>query len=90
MPMHGTELTSWRVAATVLAAGGLLVALAGLVSARAAILSLAVFALAGAGARAFAPTRRAFVVRRKLVDVGVLLVFGAALAYLGLRVMAWL
>ena len=84
MPKNETELTSWHVALGVLAASTVLVSLAGLVSARAAILSLAVFALAGAGARAFAPLRRAFVVRRRLVDVSVLLVLGGALAFLGL------
>ncbi len=84
MPKTENELTSWRVALVVLAACGLLVSLAGLVSAQAAILALAVFALAGAGARAFAPHRKAFVVRRRLVDVSVLLVLGSSLAYLGL------
>ncbi len=78
------ELTTWRVAIAVLATTAVLVALAALVSARVAILSLAVFALAGAAARAFAPLGRAFVVRRKLVDVAVLVVLGGALAFLGL------
>ena len=84
MPMKEPELTSWRVAVAVLAATVVLVSLAGLVSARVAILSLAVFALAGAAARAFAPLGRAFIVRRRLVDVSVLVVLGGVLAYLGL------
>ena len=78
------ELTTWRVAIAVLAATGLLISLAALVSARVAILSLSVFALAGAAARAFAPLGRAFVVRRKIVDVAVLVLLGGALAFLGL------
>jgi len=73
MSKNEPELTSWRV-----------VSLAELVSARAAILSLALFALAGAGARAFAPLSRAFVVRSKLIDVVVLVVLGGVLAFLAL------
>jgi hypothetical protein len=84
MPKNEPELTSWRVAIAVLAATAVLVSLAGFVSARAAILSLAVFALAGAAARAFSPLGRAFVVRRRLIDVSVLVAFGAALTFLGL------
>jgi hypothetical protein len=84
MPKNEPELTSWRVALAVLAATVVLVSLAALVSARAAILSLAVFALAGAAARAFAPLGRAFIVRRKLVDVSVLVILGGVLAFLGL------
>lgn len=84
MPMTDPELTPSRVAAAALAACVILVAVAGLASARAAILGLALFALAGAAARTFAPSRRAFVVRRRWVDVTVLATFGAALAFLGL------
>lgn len=84
MPKNEPELTSWHVAIAVLAATAVLVSLAALVSARAAILSLAVFALAGAAARAFVPLGRAFVVRRKVVDVSVLVVLGGVLAFLGL------
>jgi len=83
MPRNEPELTSWRVAVAALVATVVIVSLAGFVSARVAILSLAAFALAGAAARAFAPLRRAFVVRRRLVDVSVLLILGVALAYLG-------
>lgn len=84
MPMSEPELTSWRVAVAALAATAVLVSLSEFASARIAILSLAAFALAGAAARLFAPLRRAFVVRRRLVDVSVLVALGAALAYLGL------
>lgn len=84
MPMTDPELTSWRVAVGALTGAAVLVSLAGLVSARVAILALAGFALAGALARVVAPVRRAFVVRRRLIDVGVLLVLGGALGYLGL------
>lgn len=83
MPKSSPELTSWRVAAGALAATAVLVSLAGFVSARVAILSLAAFALAGAVARVVAPLRRAFIVRRRLVDVSVLLILGGVLAYLG-------
>lgn len=82
--MTDPTLTSWRVASTVLAAAGALVLVAVFASARAAIIGFAVFALAGAAARAVTPLRRAFVVRRRLVDVAVLLVFGGTLLYLGL------
>jgi hypothetical protein len=84
MPMSQPELTPWRVATGVLATAVFLVALSAIASARTAILALAVFALAGAAARIFAPLRRAFVVRRRFVDVSVLLILGGALAYLGL------
>ena len=83
MPKSQPELTSWRVAVAVLAATAVLVSLAAFASARAAILSLAVFALAGAAARAFTPLGRAFIVRRKIVDVSVLLILGGALIFLG-------
>jgi len=82
--MTDSDPTAWRVAAAVLLTAGALVALAGLASARTGILALGVFALAGAAARVFLPGRRPFVVRRRLVDVTVLVVFGGALVYLGL------
>lgn len=84
MSMTDSETTPWRVAALALLGAVLLVALAGVVSPRASILALSVFALAGAAARVFTPLRKAFVVRSRPVDVSVLLVLGAALAYLGL------
>lgn len=84
MPKSEPELTPSRVAAVLLGVTVVLVSLASIASPRVAILTLAVFALAGAAARVFSPMRRAFVVRRRLVDVGVLVILGGALAYLGL------
>lgn len=49
-----------------------------------ATLLLSGFAAAGAAARIVAPKKRAFVVRTKGVDVAILAVLAAALAYLGL------
>lgn len=48
------------------------------------VLVLAVFSFAGAIARIVMPASAAFRVRRRAVDVTVLLVFAAALGYLGL------
>jgi hypothetical protein len=82
--MSDPDLTPSRVAAAALVACVILVALAGVASARAAILGLAIFAIAGAAARLFAPLRRAFVVRSRWVDVTVLAALGGALGFLGL------
>jgi len=84
MPMREPELTPSRVAMAVLAVTIVLVTGAAVASPRVAIVALAVFALAGAGARVFARASRAFVVRSRTTDVSVLLVFGVVLAYLGL------
>ncbi len=84
MPTRHLHLTPWRVAVAALVAVWLLVLLSVVVSPRVAVLALAAFALAGAAARVASPLRRAFVVRRRVVDVVVLFVFGLALAYLGL------
>lgn len=81
--MNEQHLTTAKVAGSVLGVALLLVAVAVLTSAKVAIIAFGFFALAGAGARTFTPLRRAFVVRRRAVDVGVLLVLGAALLYLG-------
>lgn len=81
--MTEPSITSGRVAATALGGAVLLVLVAVVFSAQAAIIGMAIFALAGAAARVFTPLRRAFVVRRRLVDVAVLLVFGLVLLYLG-------
>lgn len=82
--MSDHHLTPWGVAVAVLIGAWVLVLLAFVVSPAVSVLALAAFALAGAGARVAAPLRRAFVVRRRLVDVIVLTVLGVALAYLGL------
>ncbi len=81
--MNEQHLTTARVAGSVLGVALCLVALAALASAQVAIIALGAFAIAGAGARTFTPLRRAFVVRRRAVDVGVLLVLGGSLLYLG-------
>ncbi|WP_062518670.1 hypothetical protein [Demequina silvatica] len=49
-----------------------------------AVLALAAFAAAGAVARIVMPVERAFQVRRRAIDVGVLVVLAAALLFLGL------
>ena len=54
------------------------------VNARAAVLLLAGFAIAGAVARGVTPAARAFAVRSRAVDVAVLGVLGAALMLLGM------
>jgi hypothetical protein len=55
-----------------------------LVNARAAVLVLGVFAIAGAVARWVAAEGTAFAVRSRGVDVGVLAFLGAALMVLGM------
>lgn len=82
--MSDHHLTPWGVAVAVLIGVWVLVLLAFVVSPAVSVLALAAFALAGAGARVAAPLRRAFMVRRRLVDVIILAVLGVALAYLGL------
>ncbi len=84
MPKRDAHLTPWRVAVGALVAVWVLVLLSLVVSPAVAVLALAAFALAGAMARIASPLRRAFVVRRRAVDVVVLTVFGLALGYLGL------
>lgn len=82
--MSDHDLTPWGVAIVVLVAVWLLVLLAVVVSPAVSVLALAAFALAGAVARVAAPLRRAFVVRRRAIDVIILSVLAVALAYLGL------
>lgn len=61
------------------------IALSGvLVGVDVAVLALAVFALAGAVARVITPVERAFAVRRRAIDVAVLLALSAGLFWLGL------
>ncbi|MGC4175906.1 DUF3017 domain-containing protein [Demequina sp.] len=65
--------------------GGLAIVLVGvLVNARAAVLLLGAFAIAGAVARFVTPEQQAFAVRSRIVDVVVLGVLGAALMLLGM------
>jgi hypothetical protein len=84
MPMSDHHLTARRVAVAALVAVWVLVMVAFLASPAVAVLALAAFALAGAAARVGTPLRQAFVVRRRAIDVLVLIAFGIALAYLGL------
>jgi len=66
-------------------AGGLLIVAFGvLVNARAAVLVLGAFAVAGAVARWVGAEASAFTVRSRGVDVGVLAFLGAALMLLGM------
>jgi hypothetical protein len=82
--MGDNHLTPWGVAVAALTAVWILVLLSLVTSPAVSVLALAVFALAGAGARITSPLRSAFVVRRRVVDVVVLAVFGVSLVYLGL------
>ncbi len=62
-----------------------LIALSGLViGVKLAVLALAAFAAAGAVARVITPVERAFAVRRRAIDVGVLAVLAVGLLWLGL------
>ena len=82
--MSDNQLTPWGVAVAALTAVWVLVLLSLVTSPAVSVLALAAFALAGAAARIASPLRRAFVVRRRAVDVTILTVLGLALAYLGL------
>jgi hypothetical protein len=84
MPMRHSHLTPLGVAVAALVAVWVLVLMSLFISPAAAVLALGAFALAGAAARIASPLRRAFVVRRRAIDVIVLSVFGVALVYLGL------
>jgi len=82
--MGDNQLTPWGVAVAALTAVWILVLLSLVTSPAVSVLALAAFALAGAGARIIAPLRRAFVVRRRAVDVVILATLGVSLVYLGL------
>ena len=72
------------VMATAVAAVGLMLVVAVVYSVKVAVLGMALIALLAALMRAFAPARWAFGVRRRAVDIAVLLVLGGALVVLGL------
>lgn len=74
------------VTVTVAAAAGILGLVAvGLFSTmRVAVLAMAVYVMAGAVARVILPRYRTLAVRRRAVDVGLLVAFAVALTYLGL------
>lgn len=82
--MNQADFTPRHIAAGVLIAAVAAVLVAVVLSARAGVVTIAVFALCGAIARVFTPMSGAFVVRRRFTDVAVLTVLGGALLYLGL------
>ncbi len=82
--MSESSLTPRRLA-YVLVVAVVAIALSGLlIGVGRAVLALAVFAAAGAVARIVTPVDRAFSVRRRAIDVSVLVVLAAALGFLGL------
>lgn len=82
--MPRTPLTSGRTAVVALCAAGAIIAVGALVDVRAGVFMLAGLALVGAVARLTLPAGKSFSVRRRYVDVAVLLAFVAALTFLGL------
>ena len=72
------------VMATAVAAVGLMLVVAVAYSVKVAVLGMAAIAILAALMRAFAPSRWAFGVRSRGVDITVLLVLGGALVILGL------
>ncbi|GIG54729.1 hypothetical protein [Demequina activiva] len=82
--MRETPLTTAAVAAGALAVVGGIVAFGVLVDVQAAVLTLAGVALLAAAARLALPATRVFSVRRRAVDVAIMLAFAVALAGLGL------
>ncbi|WP_297081684.1 DUF3017 domain-containing protein [uncultured Demequina sp.] len=79
-----TPQTTAAVAIAVVAVVAAIVAFGALVSVQAAVLLLAGLTFLGAAARLALPAARVFAVRRRAVDVVVLLAFAAVLGYLGL------
>lgn len=82
--MPQTPLTTAAVAVAVLSAVAGAVTLGAVVSVQAGVLVLAGIAFLGAAARLALPATRVFTVRRRAVDVAIMLSFAAALAFLGL------
>jgi hypothetical protein len=82
--MNENYRTSATVAIAVLVGVFAILLVALVTNIRAGVILLALFALAGAVARVVSPASAAFAVRRRAVDVAVLLVLGLALGYLGL------
>lgn len=80
--MNDHEFPPARAAVWVLVGAIAIVLSAWVVGVVAALVLLAGFALLGAALRVVQPTARAFSVRRRAVDVGVLLVFAGALIFL--------
>ena len=76
--------TPLRVSVLAPLGGAAITAFGVFVSAQAAVLIFAAFAIAGAIARRVTPASRAFAVRSRAVDIAVLGVLGIALTLLGL------
>ncbi|WNM23964.1 DUF3017 domain-containing protein [Demequina capsici] len=79
-----TPQTSEPVAVATLIGMAVAVALALVVGPRLAVLLMAAACVAGAVARVVLPVDRAFSVRRRAIDVGMMVAFAAGLTFLGL------
>ncbi|WP_062076850.1 DUF3017 domain-containing protein [Demequina globuliformis] len=84
LPADNTTQTRALTAVVVLVVIALCVAVGALVNAQAGTLLLAGAAFAGVALRMWLPAGRAFSVRRRAVDISLMLAFGVALAFLGL------
>jgi hypothetical protein len=82
--MREIPLTTAAVAVGVIVLVAGIVAFGALVDVQVAVLALAAVALLGAVARLALPATRVFTVRRRAVDVSIMLAFALALAVLGL------
>ena len=82
--MARIPLTTVAAASTALLVVCALVALGALVDVRLAVFALAGVAVVGAVLRMVVKTGRTFTVRRRAIDVPILLGFAAALTFLGL------
>jgi hypothetical protein len=81
--MARTPLTSVAISVVALVAACGLVAFGALVSVQAAVFGLAGLAFVAAVARLALPATKVFTVRRRAVDVSIMVAFALALAYLG-------
>jgi NAD/NADP transhydrogenase beta subunit len=86
--MREIPLTTAAVAVGALVLVGGIVAFGALVDVQAAVLMLAGVALLAAVARLALPATRVFTVRRRAVDVSIMLAFALVLAVLGLTTAA--
>ena len=82
--MKETPLATATMALVALIVVGAIVVFGAFIDVKVAVLVLAGIALAGAIARMVAPATRVFSVRRRAVDVAMMLGFAVALAVLGL------
>ncbi|MDN4471603.1 hypothetical protein [Demequina zhanjiangensis] len=81
---HDTPQTSERIAVLTLIGMAIVVASSLLVGSMVAVLLMAAACAGGAIARIVLPVESAFAVRRRAVDVAVMVTFAAALGFLGL------